>query len=163
METSAWLLHFDAPKMRKSDQRSKVSLDIKVLTLDLKIAPHSSLLGHNAFVIDIVQLQKTYGLTTSSLTITIIPSCLSRPRTCSMVYRLQSFDKYDPCQYLGFVKIEFLLTIYSLVVNADHFCENVWSSDKIAEYSKGIYHWAVMVHINTKVHFSQAYISPNHS
>ncbi len=111
--------------MRKSDQRSKVSLEIKVLTLDLKIAPHSSLLGHNAFVIDIVQLQKTYGLITSSLTMTIIPSCLPRPRTCSMVYRLQSFDKYDPCQYLGIVKIEFLLTIYSLVVNADHFCENV--------------------------------------
>ena len=99
--------------------------DVKVLILDLKIGPHSSLLGDNSFAIDIVQLQKTHGLTTSSLSITIIPFCLSRPRTCSMVYRLQSFDKYDPCQYLGIVKIEFLLTIYSLVVNADHFCENV--------------------------------------
>ncbi len=36
------------------------------MTLDLKIGPRSSLLGYNAFVIDIVQLQKTYGLTTSS-------------------------------------------------------------------------------------------------
>ncbi len=104
MGTSTSLLHFDAPKMRKSDQHSKVSLDIKVLTLDLKIGPHSSLLGHNAFVIDIVQLQKTYGLTTSSLSITIIPSCLSRPRTCNTVNMLQGFDKYDPCQYLGIVK-----------------------------------------------------------
>ncbi len=63
-------IEWNQTEMEKSDQHSKVSLDIKVLTLVLKIAPQSSLLGHNAFVIDIVQLQKTYGLTTSSLTTT---------------------------------------------------------------------------------------------
>ncbi len=56
IETCDWLLHFAAPKMRKSDQRFFVLLDIKVLIFDLKIGPHITLLGHNALLLEIALL-----------------------------------------------------------------------------------------------------------
>ncbi len=72
METLDGLLHFTAPKMRKSDQHSYVLLDIKILTFDLKIGPHCTvwvfecvwpkqhthitLLGHNALLLVILLL-----------------------------------------------------------------------------------------------------------
>ncbi len=56
METMDWLLHFTALKMRKIDQRSYVLLNIKILTFDLKIGPHSTLLGHNALLLGVALL-----------------------------------------------------------------------------------------------------------
>ncbi len=50
METMDWLLHFSVLKMRKIDQCSNVLLNIKILTFDLEIGPHCTLLGHNALL-----------------------------------------------------------------------------------------------------------------
>ena len=56
IETRDRLLHFASPKMRKSDQRFFVLLDIEVLIFYLKIGPHITLFGHNALLLEIALL-----------------------------------------------------------------------------------------------------------
>ncbi len=77
MESLACLLQFLQPGVRKSGDHSSLLLDIKVLTLELKFGPHSELLGHNAFELNVAWLWKTHGLPITSLSITTQPSELS--------------------------------------------------------------------------------------
>ncbi len=53
LRSLACLLHFLQSEVRKSGNYSSVLLDIKGLTLELKMGPHSALLGHNAFEVNV--------------------------------------------------------------------------------------------------------------
>ncbi len=82
---------FQHPKLRKSDQHSHVLPDITIFTFDLEIGPHGTLLGHIALLLETALLWKTYGLTTASLSLTILHPSLFRPMPCNRLALWQYF------------------------------------------------------------------------
>ena len=80
------------PKLRKSDQHSHVLLDITIFTFDLKIGLQSTLLGLRALLLETALVWNIYGLTTASLSLTILHPSLSRAMSCNGLTLWQSFS-----------------------------------------------------------------------
>ena len=157
METLAWLLHFVAPKPRKSDQCSHVLLDITIFTFDLKFGPHRALLVHNALLLETVLLRKTYGLTTASLSLTTLHPSLSRLMSCKSLTLWQSFCINYFFQYQYLFKNAFKMNSVRLLTNDGRFCDKFRNTVKITEYSKETSCLMAPWFINKRKYFYKAY------